>query len=208
MPLQVDYLPVATGTGNNADSQANFAGSTYQQQGFVTGLAQPNQVNKICRQASMMAAALANFISSTLNINVLDDGNLTSLISNLTSALATAASGGAGYSLGASGYVTLPSWLGGWTVQWVQGTGIAGTAANTTTARKQTINWPIAFPTACLWANVTTNLASVTVSSNGMFKTYGSASSWGSSITVVLAILGSYGDDGTICTPFCIGIGH
>jgi hypothetical protein len=38
----------------------------------------------------MVAAAVANFISQQLSISVLDDGNLTNLTANLTSAVSTA----------------------------------------------------------------------------------------------------------------------
>jgi hypothetical protein len=86
----VDYLPVATGGSANVDSQANFLGSGYQTNGFAVGIAEPFQANKIWRQSSMMSAALANFISTTLGINVLDDGNLPTLITNLTNAIQSA----------------------------------------------------------------------------------------------------------------------
>jgi hypothetical protein len=89
----VDFLPIATGTGANVDSQANFVGSGYQVTGFTSGLSKSFQFNKAWRQASMMAAALANFISNQLGINVLDDGNLPELITNLTNALEGAATG-------------------------------------------------------------------------------------------------------------------
>jgi hypothetical protein len=87
----VDYLPVATAAGANVDSQATFAGSGYQTTGFQNGLAIPSQINKALRQGSMLAAALANFISATLGISVIDDGNLATLITNLTNAIKTAA---------------------------------------------------------------------------------------------------------------------
>jgi hypothetical protein len=90
MAKQVDYLPVAAASGSNVDTQAAFAGSGYQTAGFQNGTAFPNQANKCWRQASMMAAALATFISNNLNINILDDGNLPVLITNLTSALRNA----------------------------------------------------------------------------------------------------------------------
>jgi hypothetical protein len=93
MSLEVDYLPIATAAGNNADSQANFQGSGYQTLGFVNGIAQPYQINKGLRQSSMMAAAAANFISNELNIAVIDDGNLANLITNLTNAIISAAKG-------------------------------------------------------------------------------------------------------------------
>lgn len=90
----VDYLPVATGAGADVDTQAQFVGSGYQQNGFVVGIAQPSQANKIWRQASMISAAVAKTISDLLNIDLLDDGNLPNLVANLKAALATGASGG------------------------------------------------------------------------------------------------------------------
>jgi hypothetical protein len=92
MPLEVDYLPVATGVGNNADTQANFAGAAYQTTGVTAGIILSKWMSKMWRQSSMIGAAIANFISATLNINVLDDGNLTTLIANFTAAVKAAAS--------------------------------------------------------------------------------------------------------------------
>lgn len=89
----VDYLPVATGTGANVDSQANFEASGYQVVGFTAGLSKSAQFNKVWRQASMIGNAVATFISNTLGISVLDDGNSTNLIANLTEAIAASASG-------------------------------------------------------------------------------------------------------------------
>jgi len=83
----VDYLPVATAGGANVDSQADFAGSGYQTDGFQVGIALPQQANKVWRQSSMIAAMIATFISQTLNINVLDDGNLSALLANFVAAL-------------------------------------------------------------------------------------------------------------------------
>lgn len=90
----VDYLPVATGVGANVDSQAAFAGSGYQTLGFTSGVALSRQINKCLRQSSMIGAAVANFIANELSINVLDDGNLANLITNLTNAIAALASAG------------------------------------------------------------------------------------------------------------------
>lgn len=87
MPTGTDYLPVATAAGANVDSQADFAGSGYQLNGFNTGLALPQEANKIWRQASMAIALLGNFIANTLSIYIADDGNLTSLLTNFVLAL-------------------------------------------------------------------------------------------------------------------------
>lgn len=108
MSHQVDYLPVAVAVGNNADTQANFQGSGYQLDGFINGVAVPQQFNKIVRQSSMQAAALANFISNELGIDVIDDGNLTTLITNLTNAIMAAArNNGNAIVLGAT---STPTW--------------------------------------------------------------------------------------------------
>lgn len=86
----VDYLPVATAGGAVTDPQATFRGAGYQTSGFQQGIAQPSQINKIVRQSSMIAAAVATFISNTLAIDVIDDGNLPNLITNLTKAIRSA----------------------------------------------------------------------------------------------------------------------
>lgn len=85
--MAVDYLPVATGGGANVDSQANFAGSSYQTQGFTAGTARSAQANKVWRQATMIGSAVANFVANVLGISVLDDGNISNLITNLTAAI-------------------------------------------------------------------------------------------------------------------------
>lgn len=88
----VDFLPVAISGTANVDTQAAFVGSGYQENGMIAGTATSKQANKVWRQSSMMTAALANFISTVLNVDVLDDGNLGALIANLTSAFQTASS--------------------------------------------------------------------------------------------------------------------
>lgn len=82
MALEVDYLPFAASGIANVDTQADYAGSGYQENGFTAGStpAQSKQLNKVWRQASMIAAALANIISAKNNTNLLDDGNLDNLI--------------------------------------------------------------------------------------------------------------------------------
>lgn len=83
----VEYLPVATGGAANVESQADFAGSGHQHNGFTAGVALSKQANKVWRQASMGVACIANFISNQLGIDVLDDGNLAALVTNFTNAI-------------------------------------------------------------------------------------------------------------------------
>lgn len=94
MTVTIDYKPIATGGAANVESQAAFAGdAAVLANGFVAGVAQSAKVNKILRQSSMAAAALATFIGSVLNADVLDDGNLAGLVAQLTSAITTIATG-------------------------------------------------------------------------------------------------------------------
>ncbi len=110
MANQVDWLPVATAPDANVDTQQDFAGAVYQQQGFQSGLARSTQTNKVWRQASVMSAAIANFIAGVLQQDVLDDGNLQKLISQFTAAIirtvtlnAPAPAAGTGINVDASG---------------------------------------------------------------------------------------------------------
>jgi peptidoglycan hydrolase CwlO-like protein len=89
-----EFLPVAVASGANVDSQGSFAGANYQLVGFTTGTARATQANKVWRQSSMMASAWANVIVNIMGQNVLDDGNLPNLVSQLTATvqqIATAA---------------------------------------------------------------------------------------------------------------------
>jgi hypothetical protein len=101
MTAEIDYIPYATGGGAEVMSQANYI--TDAPDGVSDGLADPTFANKAWRQSSMFAAALANIISTQLGgINVIDDGNLTTLITNLTAALETLGASGVGLGFNAS----------------------------------------------------------------------------------------------------------
>lgn len=87
---EVDYVAWATGGGANVYTPAVYQALAVLATGVEPGLADPQQANTTWRLASMTSAALANFISQQLGIAILDDGNLTNLIANLTSAVSTA----------------------------------------------------------------------------------------------------------------------
>jgi hypothetical protein len=91
MSLQVDYVSFAATTGANVDTQANYLGSGYQEDGFTSGLLPSKQLNKPIRQATMGAAVIANFVSNMLNIAMIDDGNEAAFITNFTNAIYAAA---------------------------------------------------------------------------------------------------------------------
>ncbi len=90
MALEVDYIPWAAAAGANVYTPAEYAANPAVNTGVEPGIADPQLANNTWRLSSMMSAALANFISATLQINVLDDGNLPNLITDLTEAIAIA----------------------------------------------------------------------------------------------------------------------
>jgi hypothetical protein len=87
--MAVDYVPWAIGGGANVYTPATYQALAVLATGVEPGLADPQLANTTWRLASMTSAALATFISNTLGISVLDDGNLTNLVTNLTSAVSS-----------------------------------------------------------------------------------------------------------------------
>lgn len=83
----VDFLPIATAGGANVRSQVSYAGSIQQTNGNGSGIEPSDLINKMLRQPSFIAAALATYVSNVLGVSVLDDGNLAGFITKLTQAL-------------------------------------------------------------------------------------------------------------------------
>ena len=77
-----DFLPFATATGANVESQATYAGLSSTANGFSAGTAASAQVNKVLRQSSFMVAAIAEMLVG-FGISTADDGNLTNLVNDL-----------------------------------------------------------------------------------------------------------------------------
>lgn len=89
--MTVDYLPFATSGGALVTDQPTYESAAYVAVGFQNGIADPAAVNKALRQASMVAAAVANYISVRLAQDVDDDGNLAALITAFANAVAPTA---------------------------------------------------------------------------------------------------------------------
>jgi hypothetical protein len=70
-----DFLMMAAEPGATVDTQADYAGSGYQENGFQPGMTLPVQFNKGFRQGTAGMAVLAQFIINVLNVNVLDSGD-------------------------------------------------------------------------------------------------------------------------------------
>jgi hypothetical protein len=89
---EVDYVPFATGGGANVYNPATYQALAVVSTGVEPGLADPQLANTTWRLASMISAAVAKFISNVLGIDVLDDGNLTNLVTNFTGAVSLGSS--------------------------------------------------------------------------------------------------------------------
>lgn len=98
--MAVDFLPFANDLTANVVTQSAYAAAAaggYVQYGFSAGIAPSNQLNKVWRQSSVMTAAIANLIASSLTVSVLDSGGAASVtvlqtqLSNMIQSVAVAA---------------------------------------------------------------------------------------------------------------------
>lgn len=87
MANEIDFLPFATGAGANVLDQTDYAAAAWVQAGFSAGLANSSYLNKVWRQSSFVAAAIATWMSEQLNISILDDGNLANFVANFEAAV-------------------------------------------------------------------------------------------------------------------------
>ena len=88
MPGTNQFLPFATGGSANTLTPAAYAAlATVIANGFQPGVASSQQANTVWRQATFVAAAVAQLIANQ-NVNANDDGNLTNFVSNLQVAIA------------------------------------------------------------------------------------------------------------------------
>ncbi|HAD4017710.1 TPA_asm: phage tail protein [Salmonella enterica subsp. enterica serovar Typhi str. CT18] len=81
-----DFKPFATGKGANVTSQPDWEALPALLSGFTAGKASSAQVNKALRQASFIAAALAQYTASKSRKDVLDDGDLSGFIAKMSAA--------------------------------------------------------------------------------------------------------------------------
>ena len=82
-----NFKPFATGAGANVMSQADWEALPALLSGFTAGKASSAQVNKAIRQASFIAAALAQYTANKSGLDVLDDGDVSGFIAKMTTAL-------------------------------------------------------------------------------------------------------------------------
>lgn len=86
MPIN-QFLPFAIDEDANVMSQADYAGLLARQSGFQMGVASSQQLNKVWRQASIISTAIAQFICDNQAEDVLDNGEIPTLVTQLETAI-------------------------------------------------------------------------------------------------------------------------
>lgn len=81
-----NFKPFATAANANVTAQADWESLPALLSGFTAGKASSAQVNKAIRQASFIAAALAQYTANKSGLDVLDDGDLNGFISKMGTA--------------------------------------------------------------------------------------------------------------------------
>lgn len=81
-----NFKPFATAANANVMSQADWEGLPALLSGFSSGKAASAEVNKAIRQASFIAAALAQYTANKSGLDVLDDGDLNGFIAKMSAA--------------------------------------------------------------------------------------------------------------------------
>lgn len=81
-----NFKPFATAANANVMSQADWEGLPALLSGFTSGKAASAEVNKAIRQASFIAAALAQYTANKSGLDVLDDADLNGFIAKMTTA--------------------------------------------------------------------------------------------------------------------------
>lgn len=81
-----DFKPFATAANANVTAQADWETLPALLSGFMAGKASSAQINKAIRQASFIAAALAQYTANKSGQDVLDNGDLNGFISKMGAA--------------------------------------------------------------------------------------------------------------------------
>lgn len=88
-----DFLVFGGGSGANVMSQADWLALAQRASGFQSGVAQSAQLNKAWRQSSIMAAAIGQLIADVSGQNVVDDGTMDAILTNLKAAVSAQSNG-------------------------------------------------------------------------------------------------------------------
>ena len=82
-----DFLPFATRSTANVVEQDEYSDSAFVKEGFVSGLAKSAEINKAIRQGTSIASAVAQFIADNTGNDVLDNGDVSAIVTLLNSAV-------------------------------------------------------------------------------------------------------------------------
>lgn len=82
-----NFKAFGIGASANVTSQADYEALTALLTGFQSGKASSAQINKALRQSSTMAYVLAQFISDSASVDVLDNGTPATILSNMKAAM-------------------------------------------------------------------------------------------------------------------------
>lgn len=104
-----DFLPFAGGVGANVLTQSAYAALTSRTSGFSAGVAKSVELNKVWRQSSIIAAAVAQVVADITGLDAVDDGTTTTLVANLKAAMRAQSIGVVGSSRNAKMLITAAS---------------------------------------------------------------------------------------------------
>ncbi|WP_275380516.1 phage tail protein, partial [Xenorhabdus bovienii] len=82
-----EFLPFGIADGASVLTNEEYGKLAARTNGFSSGVAKSQELNKVWRQASVIASVVAQFIAETNNQDVLDDGNTAALRAGLLNAL-------------------------------------------------------------------------------------------------------------------------
>ncbi|WP_038183097.1 phage tail protein, partial [Xenorhabdus bovienii] len=82
-----EFLPFGIADGANVLTNEEYGKLATRTNGFSSGVAKSQELNKVWRQASVITSVVAQFIAETNNQDVLDDGNTAALRAGLLNAL-------------------------------------------------------------------------------------------------------------------------
>lgn len=82
-----EFKPFSIAGGANIISQAEYEALAALSTGFSSGVAKASEINKVLRQASFIASALAQYTANKSGLDVLDNGDLNEFITKMTTAL-------------------------------------------------------------------------------------------------------------------------
>ncbi|NHB93620.1 tail fiber protein [Photorhabdus cinerea] len=82
-----DFKAFATGENANTLSQEEYENADFIEEGFKSGIARSERLNKVWRQSSIIAAVIGKYIAEKTGEDVIDDGDLEKLTQQLDLAL-------------------------------------------------------------------------------------------------------------------------